>query len=113
MLVSEGLVLALRDGYPVSRGHSPARRDSLDHSGEGRLLERQGQMSAPPGDRGQLDFLQHVQRISGGLAQAGPDDDFVERRAQAAALVFLQEPQLEKRLHVGVHVLVVPPEGAG
>jgi hypothetical protein len=27
------------------------------------LLERQGQMTAPPGDRGQLDFLQHVQRI--------------------------------------------------
>ena len=37
--------------------------DSLDHSGEGRLLERQEQMTAPPGDRGQLDFLQHVQRI--------------------------------------------------
>ena len=30
-------------------------RDTLDHSGEGRLLERQGQMTAPPGDRGQLD----------------------------------------------------------
>jgi hypothetical protein len=39
------------------------RGDPLDHSGEGRLLERQGRMSAPPGDRGQLDFLQHVQRI--------------------------------------------------
>jgi len=26
-------------------------------------LERQGRMSAPPGDRGQLDFLQQVQRI--------------------------------------------------
>ena len=136
MLVSEGLVLALRDGYPVSRGHSlivprrhagsfgevsldeqgamlamlqrvramldaelrpdgynigindgaaagqtvmhvhmhvipryrgdrpdPRGGDSLDHSGEGRLLERQGRMTAPPGDRGQLDFLQHVQRI--------------------------------------------------
>jgi hypothetical protein len=63
LLVSERLVLALRDGYPVSRGHSPARRDSLDHSGEGRLLERQGRMTAPPGDRGQLDFLRHVQRI--------------------------------------------------
>ena len=40
-----------------------ARRDPLDHCGEGRLLERQGQMTAPPGDRGQPDFLQHVQRI--------------------------------------------------
>ena len=70
MLVSEGLVLALRDGYPVSRGHSPARRDSLDHSREGRLLERQGQMTAPPGDRGQLDFLQHVQRILGNRGQS-------------------------------------------
>lgn len=38
-------------------------RDTLEHSGEGRLLERQGRMIAPPGDRGQLDFLQHVQRI--------------------------------------------------
>jgi hypothetical protein len=37
--------------------------DPLDHSGEGRLLERQGQMTALPGYRGQLDFLQHVQRI--------------------------------------------------
>ena len=68
LLVAEGLVLALRDGYPVSRGHSlivPRRhvgsfgevsleeqsamlamlqrvRAMLDHSGEGRLLERQG-----------------------------------------------------------------------
>jgi len=41
----------------------PARGDPLDHSGEGRLLERQGRMSTPPGDRGQLDFLQQVQRI--------------------------------------------------
>ena len=37
--------------------------DPLDHSGEGRLLERQGRMTAPPGDRGQLEFLQQVQRI--------------------------------------------------
>src|SRR3970040_2650437 len=37
--------------------------DPLDHSGEGRLLERPGRMTAPPGDRGQLDFLQHMQRI--------------------------------------------------
>src|SRR6266571_7586669 len=51
--------------------------------------------------------------LSGGLAQAGPDHDFVERRAQAAALVFLEEPQPDERLHVGVHVLVVPRERAG
>jgi len=39
-------------------------------------LERQGRMSAPPGDRGQLDFLQHVQRIfdARGTAQLGEDD---------------------------------------
>jgi len=53
-----------------------------------------------------------LDNASGGLAQAGPDDDLVERRAQAAALVFLQEPQLDERLHVGVHVLVVAPECA-
>src|SRR3990172_10965716 len=54
-----------------------------------------------------------LDNASGGFAQAGPDDDLVERRAQAAALIFLQEPQLEERLHVGVNVLVVPPECAG
>jgi hypothetical protein len=32
------------------------RGDPLDHSGEGRLLERQGRMTAPPGDRGQLEW---------------------------------------------------------
>ena len=30
----------------------PRGRDSLNHSGEGGLLERQGQMTAPPGEIG-------------------------------------------------------------
>ncbi len=64
LLVAEGLVVALRDGYPVSRGHS--------------LIP----IGSRPG-------------FSGRLAQPGADHDFVERRAQAAALVFLQEPQLD------------------
>src|SRR6266571_3355492 len=50
--------------------------------------------------------------LSGGPAQSGPDDDFVERRAQAAALIFFEKPQSDERLHVGVHVFVVPPQRA-
>src|SRR5712691_11599874 len=60
---------------------------------------------------GAADF-EYVERKarSGGFAQAGPDDDFVERRTQTAALIFFEKPQFDERLHVGVHVLVVPPQ---
>src|SRR5882724_5573502 len=69
----------------------------------GRPCSTQGQIVTPASSG----------RGSRGLAQAGPDHDFVERRTQTAALVLLEEPQPDQRLHVGVHVLVVPSKRAG
>ena len=71
------------------------------------MTARQGQMTAPPGDGGQLDFLRHVQRIfdEGRKSGSEPGCGSVEQFQQSpggedrgAAVLFQREQKVIVRV---------------
>jgi len=90
LLVAEGLVLALRDGYPVSRGHSlivPRRNvDHVGSFGEASLEEQSAMLAMLQRVRAMLDAELRPDGCNIGINEgAAPGDRGQLRRKSGAA----------------------------